>query len=311
MTDAAISIAGRLSACLSVLRFVHSQGSVFNTDLKDVHTHLFGLIKELAAMPSASEEQNALSVPSEEEGEEEEEVATGVSSARSEAVATAVECLQLLLFNRAQLTQSRAAGFIKMLVGSAVQSEDCGFSLTLTAVAAGLIDRFARTTQMLEAESSALGTYRHEVNDPEYCNALASKAWEFDLLTSHYHPAVADKAAARLTNSKDPLALQTPLELFKQFEHLQTFDLTPPMDAPDKRGAQKKRPLAIPLLPEHISAHLAEFAPPAATADSIEAPKFGSLFRTSRQWQKNRELHREARRLGAQLNAYRQHKQKQ
>ena len=69
--------------------------------------------------------------------------------------------------------------------------------MTLTAVSAGLIDRFNRTTQMLETDSrcsvcssccvltvlicSALGEYRSDVNDPEYCNALASKAWEFNV----------------------------------------------------------------------------------------------------------------------------------
>ena len=46
-----------------------------------------------------------------EEDEDEDEVATGVSDDKAEAITNAVECLQLLLFNRAQLTQSRAVRF--------------------------------------------------------------------------------------------------------------------------------------------------------------------------------------------------------
>jgi len=304
MTDASISLAGRLAGCLAVLRFVHSQGSIFNTDLKDVHTHLFNLIKELASMPSAQH----IAPEDDDEDEDEDQVATGVSDDKAEAVANAVECLQLLLFNRAQLTQSRAAGFVKMLMAAACQTPDSGFSMTLTAVSAGLIDRFSRTTQMLETDSSALGEYRSDVNDPEYCNALASKAWEFNVLASHYHPGVAGKAGARLTNTKDPLALQTPLELFKQYQNLQTFDLTPSMEEPGKRGQHKKRPLALPLLPEYISDYLAEGAPAVAAADDVEAPDFGSLFRTANKWKKNRKLHRELRGLSARMNAY--HRQK-
>lgn len=303
MTDASISLAGRLAGCLAVLRFVHSQGSIFNTDLKDVHTHLFNLIKELASMPSTQH----VAPEDDEEDEDEDEVATGVSDDKAEAVTNAVECLQLLLFNRAQLTQSRAAGFVKMLMAAACETPDAGFSMTLTAVSAGLIDRFNRTTQMLETDSSALGEYRSDVNDPEYCNALASKAWEFNVLAAHYHPGVAGKAGARLTNSKDPLALQTPLELFKQYQNLQTFDLTPTMEEPGKRGQHKKRPLALPLLPEHISDYLAE-GPAVAAADDVEAPDFGSLFRTASKWKKNRKLHRELRGLSARMNAY--HRQK-
>ena len=48
-----------------------------------------------------------------EEDEDEDEVATGVSDDKAEAVTNAVECLQLLLFNRAQLTQSRAVLFMQ------------------------------------------------------------------------------------------------------------------------------------------------------------------------------------------------------
>ena len=128
---------------------------------------------------------------------------------------------------------------------------------------------------------------------------------------------------------QDPLALQTPLELFKQYQNLQTFDLTPTMEEPGKRGQHKKRPLALPLLPEHISDYLAE-GPAVAAADDVEAPDFGSLFRTASKWKKvstawlgtscflsvsdeivvsqNRKLHRELRGLSARMNAY--HRQK-
>ena len=58
-------------------------------------------------MPSAQH----IAPEDDDEDEDEDEVATGVSDDKAEAVANAVECLQLLLFNRAQLTQSRAVRF--------------------------------------------------------------------------------------------------------------------------------------------------------------------------------------------------------
>eukprot|EP00656_Telonema_subtile_P009735 TRINITY_DN1459_c0_g1_i9.p1 TRINITY_DN1459_c0_g1~~TRINITY_DN1459_c0_g1_i9.p1 ORF type:complete len:803 (-),score=187.75 TRINITY_DN1459_c0_g1_i9:417-2825(-) len=229
MVDTNIGVAGRLSACLSVLRFVQTQGAVFNTDLKDVHTHLFGLMRDIGSMLHSTPLTR-------DDDDDEDDVSTGIPTDVKDAQVSAIDSLQLLLFNRAQMTESRAAGFIKLLFAEANQCTDSGLGLSMIAVAAGLLERFSRTTQMLESDSSALGSYRADVDDPEYCNALASKVWELELLTHHFHPLVAAKANSILNRTKDSLALDTPMELLSKYSTHGSFDLNPPMEPPSKRG---------------------------------------------------------------------------
>ena len=105
-----------------------------------------------------------------------------------------------------------------------------------------VMQRYPRTSQLLDAEVARDGVYLPTVTEPEHCNALAATLWEAALLTQHWHPTVA-KHALELLSGKLTLLPQVTLQALRELVH--TLDVVargtfaPPVRLPST--AQQKR----------------------------------------------------------------------
>jgi len=67
--------------------------------------------------------------------------------------------------------------------------------------------KYPRTKQLLDTESTASGVYLPELDDPEHCNAFASTAWETAILHQHFHPFVSQFLKYVISDDPLPAAL--------------------------------------------------------------------------------------------------------
>jgi len=288
-----------LSAVLSVLKLVKMHGQYLNLDLKAVHTYLYGRLK-VALIPDELLEDEDEGVEDEDEDEDEEkeekeepEQAEGPGEDAAAVSRMVIECLQHLLINKSQLNTDRAAGFARHLLTCSLQCQP-NVAIAVQSVLIGLIQRFPKLGAMFDTERGAFGQYRADVEDPEYCNALSSTAWEVCLLQAHYHPTVATFAKAIATGNKLPLSLgaASALDLYRTFNCAPgcTFDLRPAMDQPPKKKDHKKRPLSVPETPidEWVDMKVGK----------SKAPDFTRLFGRSKALKRMRETMAEYRKRG-------------
>ncbi|KAH0550275.1 nucleolar complex protein 3 homolog [Cotesia glomerata] len=102
-----------------------------------------------------------------------------------------VHCLtQALINRRKKVTQARLNSFIKRILMVTLQLQHHG-SLGLLGVVKKLLQLCKTTEILLDTDSSAgEGLYQPELDDPEYCNAHRTAAWELVALQRHYHSIV-------------------------------------------------------------------------------------------------------------------------
>ena len=85
-------------------------------------------------------------------------------------------------------------------------------------------------------ERACVGTYQPDSPHPDYCNALATSLWEFDLLRHHFHPHVAAQAKELLKGSAIVLSqYEAPFRFITASDHGADGELKPPMTLPKPR----------------------------------------------------------------------------
>ncbi|KFM29310.1 Nucleolar complex protein 3-like protein [Auxenochlorella protothecoides] len=232
-----------------------------------------------------------------------------------------------MLLDRRALDASRQAAFAKRLASAAGAVRDPGAALGMLCVLHRLLRRVPRLRAALENEAggpSGYRTYRPDVEDPAEAGALAVPLWELSLLQRHYHPAVAQLArdlAGGVAQSSVLPPTASPAELAQRYSTATGgFRPAPPLPrkarqqeaGPRKRGGEDE---------DAVAARLAAAGERAGSrpGDDTEAglcaavqgpgPGFGAYFRSVRRFRRHQELMRAERRLGAQLQAFKQHLQ--
>jgi hypothetical protein len=140
-----------------------------------------------------------------------------------------------------QPEQERGAAFVKRLATLATAMAPHQAIATM-AMIRHIMQRYPRTTQLLDAEVACDGIYMATVTEPEHCNALAATLWEGVALAQHWHPSVAKHALELLTGKLTLLpnvTLQTLRELVHTLDVAARGTFTPPVRLPS--AAQQKR----------------------------------------------------------------------
>ena len=127
-------------------------------------------------------------------------------------------CLDKMLIKRKkQLSLSRVLSFCKRLTTMSLHST--------SATAAGylsylrlLLQDHSKADILMDTEHFGGGSFLPELDDPEFCNANATRVWELHLLRRHFHPKIEKFASfhlyrAKNKNIKSDLALKSPVEV--------------------------------------------------------------------------------------------------
>ncbi|RMZ52649.1 hypothetical protein APUTEX25_000768, partial [Auxenochlorella protothecoides] len=328
LASSALPAAERVRTLLTASRILSGQGEALNVDRGAFYQHLYRALDAVALQPL------------EEDGEGEEEgggrggmdageapVPSGDAPAAGRLAPLLASLLDGMLLDRRALDASRQAAFAKRLASAAGAVRDPGAALGMLCVLHRLLRRVPRLRAALENEAggpSGYRTYRPDVEDPAEAGALAVPLWELSLLQRHYHPAVAQLArdlAGGVAQSSVLPPTASPAELAQRYSTATGgFRPAPPLPrkarqqeaGPRKRGGEDE---------DAVAARLAAAGERAGSrpGDDTEAglcaavqgpgPGFGAYFRSVRRFRRHQELMRAERRLGAQLQAFKQHLQ--
>ncbi|KAG8039718.1 hypothetical protein G9C98_000447 [Cotesia typhae] len=153
-----------------------------------------------------------------------------------------VHCLtQALINRRKRVTQARLNSFIKKILTVTLQLQHHG-SLGLLGVVRKLLQLCKTTEILLDTDSSVgEGLYQPELDDPEYCNAHRTAAWELVALQRHYHSIVqkmAKNLACNVPTSGEgsliaEIAKLSAEELYSQYNPSEVA-FNPPVSVPKK-----------------------------------------------------------------------------
>lgn len=154
-----------------------------------------------------------------------------------------IHCLtQALINRRKRVTQARLNSFIKRILTVTLQLQHHG-SLGLLGVVKKLLQLCKTTEILLDTDSSVgEGLYQPELDDPEYCNAHRTAAWELVALQRHYHSTVqkmAKNLACNVPTSGEgsliaDIAKLSAEELYSQYDPSEV-SFNPPVSVPKKK----------------------------------------------------------------------------
>lgn len=137
------------------------------------------------------------------------------------------DCLDKLFFKRRkQLSVSRVSAFCKRLSVVAIQTSPPMAALLLSSVRMLMRDH-PKCEILLDTEHFAPGTFLPELDDPDFCNAEASRLWELHVLKLHSSPMVRLLALSILKGShlRTELLKKTPLEMYYEVAKLENDKL--------------------------------------------------------------------------------------
>ena len=123
---------------------------------------------------------------------------------------------------RKQLSLSRVFAFCKRLSLVAVQTTPPMAALVLSAIR-GLMRDHPKCEILLDTEHFASATFLPELDDPDFCNAGASRLWELHLLRLHPCPMIRLLALSILKGSqlRTDLLKKSPLQMYHEVVSLE------------------------------------------------------------------------------------------
>jgi len=147
----------------------------------------------------------------------------------------ALEALDYVILHRKQLASERVAAYAKRLISFSANLSPNAILASL-AMAGLIFQKYPKVQALIENESSGMGTYRWDIDDPDLCHAFEATLWELTILQKHFHPIVA-KTASLLASNQLGLT-KKPSEIFQMFDSSQG-KLTPTPDLPRPHPLQK------------------------------------------------------------------------
>ncbi|XP_073155213.1 nucleolar complex-associated protein 3 [Henckelia pumila] len=158
------SVSERLRCCIVAFKVMRNNLDALNVDLQDFFTQFYNLMLEYR--------------PGRDEGE------------------VLAEALKIMLCDDRQHDMQRAAAFIKRLATFSLCFGSAESMAALVTIKL-LLQKNVKCRNLLENDAGggsvagAIAKYQPHATDPNRSGALASVLWELNLLTKHYHPAVA------------------------------------------------------------------------------------------------------------------------
>ena len=117
-----------------------------------------------------------------------------------EFVASIDSCVDKMLFKRKkQISLARVLAFCKRFMTMSLHSSP-GVTAVFLAVVRQLMTDHPKADLLSDTEHFGVGAFVAEMEDPEFCNANATRVWELHLLRKHYHPVVEKFASFHLNN---------------------------------------------------------------------------------------------------------------
>ncbi|XP_075481677.1 nucleolar complex-associated protein 3 isoform X1 [Primulina tabacum] len=208
------SVSERLRCCIVAFKVMRNNLDALNVDLQDFFTQFYNLMLEYRP------------------GRDEGEVLT--------------EALKIMLCDDRQHDMQRAAAFIKRLATFSLFFGSAESMAGLVTVK-HLLQKNVKCRNLLENDAGggsiagAISKYQAHATDPNRSGALASVLWELNLLTKHYHPAVATMSLniSNMSSSNNQLHHHvSPQQAYAELS-LQNECIIPSGDA--KRANNKKR----------------------------------------------------------------------
>merc|ERR1719215_826077 len=130
---------------------------------------------------------------------------------------TALEAVDQLLLKRKELMLDRVAAFVKRILLVCVQLQPHNMLAGMSLVRS-IFHRYSKLHQLLDNDQDRVssGSYRADVDDPDWSNPFACAVWELAELRFHYHPMVSSfaKGTAKLEPS---MVNQTPQYMAREF----------------------------------------------------------------------------------------------
>ena len=128
------------------------------------------------------------------------------------------DCLDKMFFKRRKhLSVSRVFAFCKRLSLVAIQTSPPMAALVLSAIRILMRDH-PKCEILLDTEHFASASFLPQLDDPDFCNAAASRLWELHLLKLHSCPMIRLLALSILKGSQltTDLLKKTPLEMYHE-----------------------------------------------------------------------------------------------
>jgi nucleolar complex protein 3 len=101
-----------------------------------------------------------------------------------------IECFdKMLLKRKKQLTMARVLAFCKRMTSLSLQTSPETAAVYLSLLSSLLQDH-PKADLLMDTEHYGSGSYQPLLEDPEFCNANATRLWELHLLSRHFDPYV-------------------------------------------------------------------------------------------------------------------------
>jgi nucleolar complex protein 3 len=145
-----------------------------------------------------------------------------------------------LIKKKKQLSLARVLAFCKRLTTMALHSSPSTAVGYLSHLRLLLQDH-SKADLLMDVDHFGAGTFLPDLEDPEFCNANATRVWELFLLKRHYHPKVEKFAIHHLNrlrhkNVKSELSIKAPLDLVGEMKEV---DVVKFLDDLEKRQQQR------------------------------------------------------------------------
>ncbi|KAJ8750448.1 hypothetical protein K2173_015587 [Erythroxylum novogranatense] len=189
-----LTVSERLQCCIAAFKVMRSNLDALNVDLQDFFVHLYNIILEYR--------------PGRDKGE------------------LLAEAFRIMLYEDRQHDMQKAAAFVKRLATFSLcfgSAESMAALVTLK----HLVQKNVKCRNLLENDSGggsisgSVAKYQPYASDPNLSGALSSVLWELNLLSKHYHPAVATISTGILNmingNNQVLLSTLSPQQAFMEF----------------------------------------------------------------------------------------------
>ena len=160
-----LSVRERLHCVQTAFQVMNGQGDMLTVDPRQFYSHLYQCLVELCNTEAQKD------------------------------VPLAMECMEVMLRKRRQVSVQRVLSFVKRLATISLHQDATTASVTLLEEVKSFMRLYSCAAGLLDADVVTAGVFQPEVGDPEYSHADCTSLWELTLLEKHYDTKVRQHAS--------------------------------------------------------------------------------------------------------------------
>ncbi|KAJ6232869.1 nucleolar complex protein [Anaeramoeba flamelloides] len=219
ITEQKVDLVKSLFCIITSIKIIRRQETILNTDLKEfsdkVYSHLIDLSDIVIQKSYEKKHEKLLSSFNQNKQMNKSYL---INNSKTESLLPLItECVELMFLNSKQLSITRVAGYIKKLSICTLHVDE-GYAIALLTLIRKVIEKYPKTLQLLDFETTSSGIFSLQVKSPEYSNPFSTSLWELSSLRNHFSQPVIDCSQIIANNSRiTERFMGEPQELANQF----------------------------------------------------------------------------------------------